>query len=208
MLVDIIQKSKEISDTALVQRCLRGDESAWKLLVERYARLVHSVPTRYRLPPAVVDDIGQEVFVALAQNLHRIEDPESLPGWLMTTTRRLSWRALKQYDREHLPADANLTDSVVAGVGSQIYPTAPSMSEIVSGWMWQEVLQQGLDHLGERCQKLLHLLFLDPQEGSYEDISTALDIPIGSIGPTRNRCLKRLRSILEGLGFSSLEGDM
>lgn len=199
------QKNEKISDTVLVQRCLRGDERAWQQLVERYARLVHSVPVRYRLPPAAVDDIGQEVFTALAQNLHQLEEPESISGWLMTTTRRLSWRALKQYDREHLPGDDNLTDSVLADAGSQLFASTPSMNDIISGWMWQEVLQQGLSHLGERCNQLLHLLFLDPQEGSYEDISSMLNIPVGSIGPTRNRCLKQLRSILEGLGFSGID---
>lgn len=205
MLAQVPPKNRSLSDTALVKRCLRGDEEAWHLLVERYARLVHSVPARYKLPPAVVDDIGQEVFIALAQNLHQLEEPESLSGWLMTTTRRLSWRALKHYDRENVPHDADLTDSVAADAGDQMFPTSPSMNEIISGWMWQEVLQQAMEHVGARCSKLIYLLFLDPQEGSYEEVSNTLDIPVGSIGPTRNRCLNQLRSIMEGLGFSKLE---
>lgn len=74
--------------TALVQRCLHGNQQAWNELVARYARLVHSVPVRHGLAPHKVDVVGQEIFLALAQNLHAIDDPERLPGWLVTTARR------------------------------------------------------------------------------------------------------------------------
>jgi DNA-directed RNA polymerase specialized sigma24 family protein len=80
------------SSAELVERCLRGDAAAWRTLVERYARLVRSIPARQGFSPAEVDDVGQEVFLALAQNLHTIEDAERLPGWLVTTTRRICWR--------------------------------------------------------------------------------------------------------------------
>ena len=79
--------------TALVQRCLHGNQQAWNELVARYARLVHSVPVRHGLAPHEVDDVGQETFLALAQNLHAIDDPERLPGWRVTTARRFTWRA-------------------------------------------------------------------------------------------------------------------
>ena len=88
-----------VSTAALVERCLRNDSRAWEELVQRYARLVHSVAGRHGLTSDEVDDVGQEVFLALAQNLHAIDDPERLPAWLATTARRLSWRVLQRRAR-------------------------------------------------------------------------------------------------------------
>ena len=89
--------------TVLVERCLRNDPRAWEALLQRYARLVHSVAARHGLTPDEVDDVGQEVFLALAQNLHAIDDPERLPAWLATTARRLSWRVLQRRARRNTP---------------------------------------------------------------------------------------------------------
>ncbi|MEZ4837474.1 MAG: sigma-70 family RNA polymerase sigma factor, partial [Caldilineaceae bacterium] len=91
--------------TKLVDACLHGDAEAWHELIRRYAKLVHSVPVRYGLAPMEVDDIGQEVFFILTQNLHQIEDPERLPSWLLTTARRATWRMIQKRRREH-PSDA------------------------------------------------------------------------------------------------------
>ncbi len=71
--------------TLLVKRCLAGDAIAWQQLVDTYARLVHSIPVRHGLSQDEVSDVGQEVFIALAKNLHQLEDPERLPAWLVTT---------------------------------------------------------------------------------------------------------------------------
>ena len=181
----------------LVQRCLQGDQRAWEALVARYARLVHSVPVRHGLPPQAVDDVGQETFLALAQNLHAIEDPERLPGWLLTTARRFSWRAIQRTRRE-TPLDDGDQDG--ESEGRQIASPLPTPAELAEGWSRQEALYAGLQRLQERCRTLLTLVFLDAGEPSYDEIAAALGIPKGSIGPTRNRCLQQLRMILEGLG--------
>lgn len=189
----------------LIERCLRGDAEAWRALVDRYARLVHSVPVRYGLSQPEVDDVGQEVFLALAQNLHRIEDPERLPAWLLTTARRASWRALNQRKREQPGIEETVGELEVRSgqvVGSARH-TVPSMHELLLGWGRQEALDQAMARLRERCRTLLTLLFLDPAEPSYDEISTRLGVSKGSIGPTRTRCLTQLRAILEGLGFSA-----
>lgn len=196
--------NKKISNTELVNRCLRGDSFAWQTIVDRYARLVHSVPVRYGLSQAEVDDIGQDVFLALAQNLHQIEHPERLSSWLVTTARRISWRVIKQGQREQLPADAELSDSPMAHEGNPLIQSTPSIDELFASWGRQELMYEALNRLNERCRTLLYLLFLDPQELSYEDVSERLEMPMGSIGPTRNRCLQQLRSILQGLGFKNL----
>ncbi len=191
----------------MIERCLRGDAEAWRAFVDRYARLVHSIPVRYGLSRQEVDDVGQEVFLALAQNLHRIEDPERLPAWLLTTARRASWRALKDRRREQPGVDGDMSelDFDPALAAGNIGGSAPSMRDLLLGWGRQEALSQAMARLRERCQALLTLLFLDPDEPSYDEISARLGISKGSIGPTRTRCLAQLRTILEGLGFSAAD---
>lgn len=196
-----------VPDTGtLVNRCLSGDARAWALLVERYARLVHAIALRHGLTPAEVDDVGQEVFLALAQQLHTVEDPERLPGWLATTTRRISWRAMqrRRYEQslDESPTDE---DSSSAGGQRELASPLPTPEQMVRTWDQQEALHGALARLGDRCRDLLAMVFLDPEEPSYDDISTQLGMPKGSIGPTRNRCLQQLRSILEGLGVHGVD---
>lgn len=194
----------EPSTTNLVHRCLQGDASAWGRLVARYARLVHAVPVRHGLAPHEVDDVGQEVFLALAQNLHAIDDPERLPGWLVTTARRVTWRVIQR--RRHEESLDQLADS---GEEDRRTPlpvaTTPTPEDLLTTWARQEALMQGMVRLQPRCRELLTRLFLDQAEPSYDDISVALGLPKGSIGPTRNRCLQQLRTILEGLGVDTAE---
>jgi RNA polymerase sigma factor (sigma-70 family) len=201
------------STTELVQSCINQDPDGWRRLVQRYANLVHSVPVRYGLSPMEVDDVGQEVFLILAQSIHQIEDPERLPGWLTTTARRVTWRAMQKRRRE-LPAEGVDFEDPFALIAEQLSDhnpsahvfgsTAPTTQELLEGWSQQEIIQIGLTQLGNRCQQLITMLFLDPHEPSYDEISERLDMPVGSIGPTRNRCLHKLRSILERLGFTTI----
>jgi RNA polymerase sigma factor (sigma-70 family) len=194
----------EPSTTNLVHRCLQGDAHAWGQLVARYARLVHAVPVRHGLAPHEVDDVGQEVFLALAQNLHTIDDPERLPGWLVTTARRITWRVIQR--RRHEESLDQFTDS---GEDDRrtTHPVAtmPTPEDLLVTWGRQEALAQGMARLQPRCRELLARLFLDHVEPSYDEISAALGVPKGSIGPTRNRCLQQLRTILEGLGVGAVE---
>ncbi len=192
--------------TLLVKRCLAGDAIAWQQLVDTYARLVHSIPVRHGLSQDEVSDVGQEVFIALAKNLHQLEDPERLPAWLVTTARRFSWRALQKRRREHLGDQSDISDdpAIDNTMSTQVQPlfqTMPSMGELFEGWNRQELLAQAFTRLQARCQTLLRMLFMETSEPSYDEISTELALPKGSIGPTRNRCLQNLRTVLEELGF-------
>ncbi len=189
-----------ISTTQLVERCLADDQDAWQQLIARYARLVHSIPVRHGLTPIEVDDVGQDVFLALAQNLHKIEDPERLPAWLITTAQRLSWRVLQKQKRERTVEAKDLADLPFdPAVDQQKGVQSPTISELLTNWEHQEALQLGFERLEERCCRLLTLIFLDPDEPSYDEISEQMQIAKGSIGPTRNRCLAKLRSILKDL---------
>jgi len=189
---------QEPSTTALVHRCIQGDADAWSHLVERYARLVHAVPVRHGLTPQEVDDVGQEVFLALAQSLHKIEDPERLPGWLVTTARRITWRLIQR--RRYEESIELLDNDAESPHMARLVAVFPTPDELLEDWARQEVLARALARLQTRCRQLLIFLFLDDREPDYADISVQLGIPKGSIGPTRNRCLQQLRAIMQGLG--------
>lgn len=185
--------------------CLRGDNAAWEQLVNQYARLVHSVPVRHGLGQAEAEDVAQDVFLALAKNLHRIETPDALPGWLVTTARRLSWRAV-QKSRSEAPIDEVTLSAIAESRATPLHITRmPTIGELLSGWERQEVLAQGFQLLGARCRDLLTMIFLAPDEPSYDKISQEIGISKGSIGPTRNRCLEKLREILIGFGTERFE---
>ena len=201
----MLKESDAPSNADLLQRCHAGDSAAWHALVLRYARLVQAVPIRYGMSRAEAEDVAQETFWALAQQVTRIEDPDRLGGWLLTTARRISWRMMQQRRQEGPDPVADLAEQEHV-TGDLVGPsTMPTYAELVAAWDRQAALQAGMTHLNPRCRELLALVFLDADEPSYDEISARLGMPKGSIGPTRNRCLAHLREILEGLGFRGVE---
>ena len=191
-----VENSAAPASVVLVQRCLQGDAGAWRTLIERYTRLVHSIPARQGFAPAEVEDVGQEVFLALAQNLHTIQDAERLPAWLLTTTRRACWRLNARRRGEQSLEEAGTAGGEERSPVRELISPLPTPEEVVEEWGRQEALYAALDRLPDRCRRLLMLIFLDPHEPSYDDISERLGMPKGSIGPTRNRCLQQLRRYL------------
>lgn len=188
-------------DVALIKRALAGRSEAWDQLIEIYAPLIHSIPVRHGLAATDVEDVAQDTFAALAQNLHQLENPAALPAWLMTTARRLSWRAVQKSKRDSVLDEDALTSLAEKDQPRLFSGSMPSMNELLEQWQNQEMLTKGFQALGDRCRQLLSLIFLDDNEPSYEEISQQLGISKGSIGPTRNRCLTQLRDILLGLGY-------
>jgi RNA polymerase sigma factor (sigma-70 family) len=169
----------------LVVRARDGDKQAWDALVERYAPLVWSICRRHRLDGADADDVGQSVWLRLVEHLDRIRDPAALPGWLATTTRRECWGVLRaahgletagyELDTENLPDRQG-------GMAEDELLRAERHA----------ALREAFTRLPLSCQRLIALLFEDPPL-PYAEISDRLAIPVGSIGPTRRRCLDRLR---------------
>jgi RNA polymerase sigma factor (sigma-70 family) len=173
------------SVTDLVMGARNGDKRAWDALVERYAPLIWSICRRYQLSRADADDVGQDVWLKLVDQLGKIRDPAALPGWLATTTRRECLRVLREAPRTQaggfVPDDGNIPD-VHAGTAEEELILAERSA----------ALRAAFADLPADCQRLLALLVTDPPL-SYAEISARLDIPVGSIGPTRGRCLERLR---------------
>lgn len=184
--------SRHASDPALIQACLRGDEQAWSDLVERYSQLIYSVARRNGLSPEDSDDVVQTVFTIVLRRLEALQDQTRLSSWLITTTYRESWRvARKAPGYEVLPDPSTLVDD-----------GARPETELMA---WEEAHQVhlALSRIDDRCRALLTALFLEPEPPSYEDLADRLGMRVGSIGPTRARCFRKLEAELKALGVEA-----
>jgi RNA polymerase sigma factor (sigma-70 family) len=176
------------SATSLVAAAADGDESAWAGLVHRYTPLVYSVIRSYGLSRADAADINQTVWLRLVEHLGRIRSPQALSAWLATTARRECYR-LSRLGRRTQPFDPH--DDAYHSLSRTPDATAPD-EELLRAER-QQALREGFAQLPPRCQELLSLLTADPP-ASYREIAERLGMPVGSIGPTQARCLRRLRN--------------
>jgi RNA polymerase sigma factor (sigma-70 family) len=177
------------STSDLVRDAAGGDQGAWNQLVERYSRLVWAVARGHRLAHADSADVFQTTWLRLVEHLGRVRDPEQLAGWLSTTARHESLRVLRLGRRER--PDEDVADGREAnGHGDPgLEPALLAVEERAS-------VAAAFARLSERCQALLRLVVAEPGL-SYADVAGVLGIPVGSIGPTRGRCLDQLRRLLE-----------
>jgi RNA polymerase sigma factor (sigma-70 family) len=169
----------------LVTRARNGDNQAWDALVGRYAPLIWSICRRQRLDRADTEDVSQNVWLQLVYHLDQIHDPAALPGWLATVTRRECLRILKATRRSL--AAGNVIDA--EAIPDEQDRTAEQ--ELLAAER-HAALREALGDLPPSGQQLILLLLQDPPL-SYADISARLGVPVGSIGPTRRRCLDKLR---------------
>ena len=179
------------SDATLIRACRAGDQSAWGRLIERYRRLVYSVPVAYRLAPADADEIFQRVALKLFENLARLRRAESLPAWLSVTTRRECKAFVRAGGRWEALEDANPRD---------LSEDPPDVAAALDAVHSEHALSLAFERLDESCRRLLSALYLEDPAPSYEQISSRLGRPVGSLGPTRARCLAKLRKLFLGMG--------
>ena len=167
------------SDSELLNACRAGDEDAWKLLVQRYQRLVFSVALRNGVTREEAADITQMSFIALLESIGKLRDERRVSSWLISVACRLAWRQRRRNDRELL------------GIERVGWAEDP-----VDSWERVAVIHEGLQRLGPACRDLLLALYFDPAGPSYATVAKRLGRPIGSIGPMRARCLQCLRALL------------
>jgi RNA polymerase sigma factor (sigma-70 family) len=177
----------------LVRNAAAGDHQAWNQLVNHFSGLLWSIAVAHRLNQSDAGDVVQTTWLKLLENLHRLRDPDRVGAWLATTARRESQRTLLLSGRE-LPTDDERQLETHAGKAS-----TPESLLVVSER--DRLLRRAFAKLPERCQRLLRILVMAAP--SYEEVAAAMDMPIGSIGPTRARCLKRLRRILLSTGINA-----
>jgi RNA polymerase sigma factor (sigma-70 family) len=170
---------------ALVARVGDGDQQAWDELIERYAPLVWSICGRYQLSRPDIDDVGQSVWLLLVEQIGNLRQPAALPGWLATTTKRECLRVLRagrRHDHAGLPPEDQMpSDAADSAIEQEIIKAERDTA-----------LRAAFAELPPMCHELLSMLISDPAP-AYAEVSARLGMAVGSIGPTRARCLERLR---------------
>lgn len=178
-----LRNSGVISTAELASACRSGDLDAWDELLDRFERLVFAVAWREGLSAEDAADVTQTTFEALLAQLDRIRDDDQIASWLMTVARRQAWR-VRNDRRRQLPDDGTSN-------GHDPDVVDPIADHDTNLWIYE-----GLSRLDSPCRDLLTALYFDPRGPSYAEIAARFGRPVGSIGPTRARCLQRLRTIL------------
>jgi RNA polymerase sigma factor (sigma-70 family) len=181
------------SDEALVAACRRGDAAAWEAVSARYYQLVFVICRRAGLDREQAADACQIVFTILAEKLDHLEQPARLHAWLVTTARR---QAAALRDRERAAGHTAYDDLV-----SSAHVDDAPLDEWLVRSEDQIKVRAALAALDPRCRQLLTLLFYRPTPAPYAEITAAMGIPEGSVGPMRGRCLEKMRRKLDELGF-------
>jgi RNA polymerase sigma factor (sigma-70 family) len=180
---------------ALLERCVAGEAGAWDELVRRHRRLVYSVPRRAGLAADVCDDIFQETFTLLLRKLDRLHSPGGLPKWLATTARQLTLRRVRgDTFRAKTAAPVDSVDAAPAGV--------PSVEDALARWETRSQVAEAFAGLAARCRELLEAIVLGDGRPDYRAVADRLGMPIGSLGPTRARCLAALLRRLRDAGWT------
>jgi RNA polymerase sigma factor (sigma-70 family) len=153
---------------------------------------VYAVPKRLGLPSDACDDVFQNVFAIVLRELPGLRDPETLPKWLMTVAHHESYRWIRKAKAARRISEGG------GGDGGDLPQIAPEpLDRDLIRLEQRQILVEAIEELGERCRGLLTALFLDRSEPDYREISRRLNIPVGAIGPTRNRCLQKLLALVE-----------
>lgn len=182
----------------LIERCLAGDDAAWRELIARYQGLIYSVPRRMGMSPEASADVFQCVCVLLYQRLGSIRDPNRLGGWLLTTASREAIHTSRRAKRT-VSLD-NGRDDATGSAENDLPDLRPLADEDREAIERAQMLRSALAELSDRCRTLLEA-FLDDEESNYRDVARRLNIPIGSIGPTRARCFSKLKELLAARGL-------
>lgn len=183
--ITAVVHSPGVEAEELLARVVAGDEQAWHEVVDRYAGLVWSVARSYRLPGAATDDVVQTVWLRLTEHAARIRQADRLAAWLATTTRNEALRAVR-HARRTTPQDL---------LDERADTTTISAEERVGDDATLTAVLAAFEQLSPEDQHLMRLLCAVPPL-DYQTIAELLGRPIGSIGPTRARCLERLRRLL------------
>ncbi len=180
-----------VADTELIARCLERERSAWQALVDRYSDLVYGIARRSGLDDAQGQDVVQEVFLALLKNLGRLRKHDRLMGWLVKAARRESWRVARR---------ARSARAREEGVSRPDRDAGALPAEAVQLEERRHLVRRAMRLIDGRCQRLLDALFLRDVR-DYQALSAELAMPVGSIGPTRRRCLDKLAGALDQVGI-------
>ncbi|HSM85782.1 MAG TPA: sigma-70 family RNA polymerase sigma factor [Candidatus Limnocylindrales bacterium] len=186
-----VSRETAVEDEKLVQDCLNGDEKAWNRLIDKYKRLIYSVPVKYGLSPDDAADIFQNVCVDLFTNLAKLRKIESLRSWLITVATHKCFHHKKQ-NRQDVELDA---------MEQEVAEDLAAAPEIMQEVQEEQAVRDAIQRLSPRCAELVKMLFFEQPPLPYTEVAKKLGLATGSIGFIRGRCLNRLQKILAELGF-------
>jgi len=179
----------------LIRACIRGEDSAWRRFLERYGDLIFSVPLKMGLSHSDAEEVFQVTVLALFERLGTLNDPRRIVAWICEVTRRQTLYYLRKRKRESFGDDDAFDTAADA---------SPGAHETFESLQSSQVVHDALAEISPRCRDLLTALYLADPAPAYKEIAESLEIPIGSIGPTRARCLKALQGHLAAMGY---DGD-
>jgi len=188
----MIKITNDSTDEELVNACRSGSEAAWELIVYKYQNLIFSVPRRAGLDRDAASDVLQDVFKTLFEKLDSLEQPQFLRAWLTTTARHKTIHFIQKEKRgKFLPLLGEENE-----INYEVFDTALLPDEVLLRLEKENQIESALSKIDNRCRLLLTMLYLEIEQIPYQQIADALDLPVGSIGPTRARCLKKLLKFL------------
>jgi RNA polymerase sigma factor (sigma-70 family) len=178
-------------DAEVIEKCLRGEDAAWTVLLSKYKNLIFSIPIKYGFSRDESADIFQSVCLDLLYELKHLREPKALGGWLARITYN---RCFHQRQREHRRhTEIGLVDILIA--------TEEIPESRIHELQQEKALRTALGSLNPRCYKLVEMLFFESPARPYDEIAKELTLATGSIGSIRRRCLDELRKTLEEAGF-------
>ena len=178
----------DAEDSQLIEACIGGEEQAWVALINRYSRLIYTIPLRFGFSKMVADEIFQETCLILLEKLDSLEQTERVRSWLVTVCKRVCIQHMRQ-NKDVQSLDVIDVDGRFPDLDSELILLEQ-----------QHLVQEAMRCLPERCQQLIIALFFEDPPASYDELADRLDISKGSIGPTRSRCLEKLHQEIEKLG--------
>jgi RNA polymerase sigma factor (sigma-70 family) len=187
------------TDAELIARCRDGQQGAWATLVRRYQRLLYTVALRAGLAEDHAAEVFQASFVRLYEHLHKLREPEHLRAWLVTTTKR-EVLLLRERLSRHVHLQGEDGEASDAGAFIEQMPDGDPLPEarLSELQQWHRV-RLAVEKLDARSQRWVELLFLQEEPLPYNEVAVLMQVPIGSIGPTRARVLAKLRTLMESL---------
>lgn len=181
---------RRLSDRELVGACLEGNEHAWAALVDKYKRLIFSIPVKYGIPREDAADIFQAVCLDLVAELPHLRAPQALPKWLMQTAAHKCFKYKRQQQRYVAGGDESAATQASAPIADAL------MREVER----EQALRDAITTLPPRCRVMIEMLFFQSPARPYHEVAAQLGLATGSIGFIRSRCLERLRAALERMG--------
>jgi RNA polymerase sigma factor (sigma-70 family) len=186
-------RSLEKTDAELVAACRRGDETAWNALVDRYQRLIITIPRRAGLSEQQAADVFQEVFLTLFEKLDEIQQPDRIRSWMVTTAKFKTWGIVRGEKGFYSPETEEEMELEMASLADD----SPLADDRLIELEQQHQIRTALKELEERCQKILSMIYLQDAAASYAEVAATIGVGETSISPMRSRCLQKLAKILQ-----------